>query len=282
VKLRDVLIVCVVIGLSCSPVPAQSIFEDSFEWGTICAWSHGTGSTDCSMAWVAAGEFTMGSSTGDGDEDPAHLVYLNAFYIDWTEVTVAEYAACVSGGPCVVPDTGGSCNWGVSGHDAYPVNCLDWYQASTYCGWSGKRLPTEAEWERAAGGTDGRTYPWGEATPSCTYAIMHDASGWGCGADGTWPVGSKLAGRSPVGALDMAGNVQEWVSDWHDDDYYASSPYSNPTGPATGTRKVLRGGAWGNPPDSPIPFFQTTDRNSEEPDISKYSSNGFRCAKNTP
>ena len=85
-----------------------------------------------------------------------------------------------------------------------------------------------------------------------------------------------------MGALDMAGNVQEWVSDWYDVDYYASSPYANPSGPLTGTRKVMRGGSWANPADSPIPFFQTTDRDSEEPAISKYSSNGFRCAKDSP
>jgi formylglycine-generating enzyme required for sulfatase activity len=281
-KIRAALMVCVMYGLTSSPVPAQTIFEDNFDWGTVCAWSSAVPATDCSMAWVAAGEFTMGTNTGSGDEDPQHAVYLNAFSIDWMEVTVADFAACVSSGSCVPPDSDSGCNWGVAGHDAHPVNCLDWYQASSYCGWAGKRLPTEAEWERAAGGTDGRTYPWGEATPSCTYAVMHDDSGWGCGADGTWPVGSIPAGVSPVGALDIAGNVQEWVSDWYDVDYYASSPYANPTGPLTGTRKVMRGGSWANPADSPIPFFQTTDRDSEEPAISKYSSNGFRCAKDSP
>ena len=123
--------------------------------------------TDGDMVFVPAGEFTMGSPDGQGDNDehPQHTVYLNAFYIDKTEVTAAQYQRCVEAGACSAPDTGGYCTYGAAGKSDHPVNCVDWNQAVAFCRWAGKRLPTEAEWEKAARGTDGRVYPWGDQAP---------------------------------------------------------------------------------------------------------------------
>jgi formylglycine-generating enzyme required for sulfatase activity len=148
------------------------------------------------MVRVPAGEFTMGSKGGHSDEKPEHRVYLEEFYIDKYEVTVAQYRACVEAGACTAPSTGQYYNWGRSERENHPINGVDWDQAQAYCGWAGKRLPSEAEWEKAARGTDGRTYPWGNATPTCGYAVMSQG-GDGCGQDSTWPVGSKPSGASP-------------------------------------------------------------------------------------
>jgi len=118
----------------------------------------------------------------------------------------------------------------------HPVVCIDWNNANTYCEWAGKQLPTEAQWEKAARGTDGHTYPWGEGID------CHKAQYWKCGGE-TVAVGTKN-GVSPYGAYDMAGNVWKLVSDWYDDNYYATSPRSNPAGPQSGSTWVVRGGGW--------------------------------------
>jgi formylglycine-generating enzyme required for sulfatase activity len=187
------------------------------------------------MVYVTAGEFIMGSDEGGSNEQPVHAVYLDAFYIDKTEVTNVQYRACVEAGACDPP--GKTTYYDNAEYAQHPVVFVSWNDADAYCRWAGKRLPTEAEWEKAARGTDGRTYPWGEGI-DCDHAQYS-----GCGG-GTVPVGSKPKGVSPYGALDMAGNVWEWVVDWYDSGYYSRSPGRNPPGPDSGWYRVLRGGSW--------------------------------------
>jgi len=228
------------------------------------------------MVLIPGGAFEMGSDYSS-NQQPIRQVHVDSFWMDETEVTVEAYSACVDDGTCSEPSTGGSCNWMVAGREDHPVNCVTWFQAEAYCGWAGggtKRLPTEAEWEKAARGTDAREYPWGDSpAPSCTHVVMNEG-GSGCGMSSTWPVGSKPLGDAPYGAHDMAGNVWEWVADWY------ASPYDeaetdNPTGPAIGTLRVLRGGSWGN---STTDDFRAADRHSGDPTFD-YLSVGFRCAR---
>ena len=217
------------------------------------------------MVQVPAGAFWMGCNASVDascydDEKPQHEVTLSAYEIDLTEVTVLAYAACVTAGACSTPSSSSSCSssqygtYGASGKEQHPINCVTWTQSSAYCAWKGKRLCTEAEWEKAArGGCEkypGKTcsaampkYPWGNAAATCTYAVMGDG-GYGCGTDSTWAVGSKPLGASPYGVLDMAGNVWEWVQDWYASDYYTTSPGTNPTGPASSSFRVRRGGGF--------------------------------------
>jgi formylglycine-generating enzyme required for sulfatase activity len=181
------------------------------------------------------------------DEKPGRRVQVSAFQIDKTEVTVSAYRRCVQAGACSAPATGGSCNWGQEGRGQHPVNCIDWEQARTYCTWAGKRLPTEAEWEKAARGTDGRKYAWGnrgygaaglvaniaDEAAKRQYPDWTVADGYNDGFVETAPVGSFPAGASPYGAVDMIGNVWEWTADWDG---------------SGRTSRVVRGGSWyGNP-----------------------------------
>jgi len=207
------------------------------------------------MVLVPAGEFMMGMSTEEAlsecrkysqdcksewfsDEAPVHRVKLDAFYLDKDEVTQGEYDECVRAGRCKDNEKYD----GLTG-TRQPVVGVDWNDAKSYCAWAGKRLPSEAEWEKGARGTDGRVYPWGNQAPSCQYAVMDDG-GFGCGLKKTWEVGSKPAGASPYGAMDLAGSVWEWVADWSGESYYQQSPSQNPTGPSSGTFRVVRGGSW--------------------------------------
>jgi len=230
------------------------------------------------MVLVPAGEFMMGCNEAVdtqclNDEKPYHKVSLDAYYIDIYEVTVRQYGACVKAGTCSNPDTGGGCNWSVSDRKSHPINCVDWNQADSFCKWAGKRLPTEAEWEKAARGTDGRIYPWGNKQASCNYAIMND-DGNGCGKDSTWAVGSKKSGASPYGAMDMAGNVAEWVADRYDENYYQSSLSNNPTGPWLGEYRALRGSWWGSDPGA----LRASHRYRSDPGV-RGNNIGFRCAR---
>ena len=188
----------------------------------------------------------MGCSSDDNqcidNERPQHTVTLDAYYIDKYEVTNARYQACVVSDACSPPNEvrpfTQELYYGNTAYADYPVVHVTWDQAEAYCAWAGKRLPTEAEWEKAARGTDGRTYPWGEQAPDRMLLNYNGNEGR------TTPVGSYPDGASPYGALDMAGNVMEWTADWYDDDYYSVSPERNPPGPSAGEMRVLRGGSW--------------------------------------
>jgi eukaryotic-like serine/threonine-protein kinase len=227
---------------------------------------------DVSMVLIPAGEFTMGSDNGDADEQPVHTVYLDDFYIDKYEVTNKLYEACVDAGMCDPPKQSDSTThpsyYGDPEFDNYPVIYVDWYMAKTYCEWRGIQLPTEAQWEKAARGTDGRTYPWGE-TVDKTYANSSEDVG------DTTEVGSYANGVSSYGVYDMAGNVFEWVADWYSETYYQDSPSSNPLGPDTGQYRVLRGGSWRSLPYS----FRSSFRGAYDLPDSAGNILGFRCAK---
>ncbi len=193
------------------------------------------------MVFISAGSFEMGrSDTIKTDESPAHAVFLDGYWIDRFEVTNAQYAGCVQAGECLPPQKISSYSaqryFGNPEYENFPVVWVDWNQAAAYCTWVGGRLPSEAEWEKAARGTEGLIYPWGEQAPNDRLLNFNkeDAS----------EVGSHPAGASPYGVMDMAGNVWEWVADWYDSDYYSISPPTNPTGPSSGKYRVERGGAW--------------------------------------
>ena len=231
------------------------------------------------MVFVPAGKFLRGCNN-DVDiecgsypnESPGAQIDLDSFYIDRTEVTANAYAICINAGYCTALKSAGFCNWEIAEKGNHPMNCVTQSESEAYCTWAGKRLPTEAEWEKAARGTDGRTYPWGEEIASCNYAVMDDG-GNGCGADSTMPVGSKPAGVSPYGALDMSGNVWEWTADWYDSSYYVSSPSRNPTGPNFGSERVKRGGSFYSLRESDL--RASVRRNwFNSPDF----ETGFRCA----
>jgi formylglycine-generating enzyme required for sulfatase activity len=222
-------------------------------------------------------DFTVDPLCG-GSEFPYHPVYLDAFDIDRYEVTVLQYRECVEQGACSLPAADDYCNYALAGREYHPVNCVSWDQANTYCAWAGKRLPTEAEWEKAARGTDDRLYPWGDATATCQYAVINDGGGDGCGTDGTLPVGSRPAGVSPYGIHDLAGNVLEWVADWYDYSYYWESPASNPTGPDSTDERSARGSGWFW---NQARWSRASQRGGFEP-LSDGNGLGFRCASSDP
>jgi formylglycine-generating enzyme required for sulfatase activity len=220
-------------------------------------------------AFIPAGEFLMGSLDddpfADPDERPAHLVYLDSYWIDISEVTNGQFLACVAAGVCTPPRH--SFRYGEASYRGHPVLGVALNQAAAYCAWAGRRLPTEAEWERAARGTDGRLYPWGNQLPDGSRANFS-----GIRQD-TAAVGSFPAGASPYGALDMAGNAWEWVSDAYEVNYYAESPSRNPSGGESANQFVIRGGSWTAGPTalrSANRFWAYPRRNDTD---------GFRCAQ---
>lgn len=230
------------------------------------------------MVLVPAGEFTMGSNEGNDDERPVHRIHLDAYYIDKYEVTVGQYGEFLDANSFDPPPS-----WTTMAQPSYenrPVVNVDWKDANNYCRWAGKRLPTEAEWEKAARGTDQRIYPWGNDPPTPQRA-NYGKTTWN-NHTALVPVGQLEDGKSPYGIYDLAGNVWEWVSDWYDPDYYTNSPLRNPTGPEAGKYKVMRGGSWDLVPENlrssrrDFNVMSTTDYDS--PAYRNFNS-GFRCAK---
>ena len=243
--------------------------------------------TEHLMVLVPAGEFTMGSDRGEADERPEHVVHLDAFYCDKYEVTNAQYLAFMNATAAIagaedhklmelddsgvqIRSAGESFELKSAAVARRPVVEVSWHGAMAYCEWMGGRLPTEAEWEKAARGMDGRRYPWGTRIdrPKANYKGLFSTA---------VEVGSYPQGSSPYGICDMAGNVWEWVADWYSNAYYAESPQRNPTGPESGTFRIIRGGAWG----TDGAYLRTSYRMGLSPE-STDDSIGFRCARDAP
>lgn len=225
---------------------------------------------------IPAGEFLMGSLDSDWEagsyEKPAHTVYLDAYWIDQTAVTNAKYAKCVQAGVCQPPVPQSSYTrqsyFGDALYDNFPVIYVTWNDAKAYCEWAGRRLLTEAEWEKAARGADGRKYPWGNEAPDA--GKLNFAGNVG----DTVEVGHYPQSASPYGVLDMAGNVWQWVADWYGDTYYAASPAQNPAGPESGETRVMRGGGW----YSTARVIRAANRDSYQP-TDHFGNAGIRCGR---
>ncbi len=246
------------------------------------------------MVLISDGLFGMGNSSksASSDQIPAHQVFLDSYYIDKHEVTFQEYEKFIQAGGYQKREFWTEDGWkfirqnqiagylvmGQKGAEMLvqklynapdqPVIGVSWYEADAYSRWAGKRLPTEAEWEKAARGPKGFLYPWGNEMnfANISYRVTNGKR--------TVPVGSFPSGASPYGVMDMAGNVWEWCSDWYDETYYAKSPSKNPQGPVSGTHRVLRGGAWG----SNRMQLQSTYRYYDQPTYRGFNV-GFRCVK---
>lgn len=237
------------------------------------------------MVLVPAGSFPMGVPSGDRDggrdEYPRHDVFVDTFMIDKFEVTNGRYLEFVKSTGHRVPQNPRNPTrnlWqGESITDSLvdrPVINVDWFDAEAYCRWAGKRLPREAEWEKAAKGTSDRRFPWGNVEPTAKHLNYNQR--W-IGEKTLMPAGSYEAGKSPYGLYDMAGNVWEWVNDWYDARYYERSPKKNPKGPDTGTKKVIRGAGWQNE----TPTVRIFTRVESDPTV-RNESTGFRCASSGP
>ncbi len=238
------------------------------------------------LEWVpvAAGEFEMGAEGehAGADEQPKHKVFVDAFLIGKYEVTNAQYHAFVKATGHRTPENCCEPKYNIwkgdspaPGVEELPVINVSWDDADAFCKWSGGRLPTEAEWEKAARGTDGRIYPWGNEPPSGNRAnySFDPVSMW----DGAASLAKKDQyefGKSPYGAFEMAGNVWEWTQDWYDENYYKSSPAKNPTGPPKGDARVIRGASWRNTAD----MLRAANRNKHAPGERRVYI-GIRCAK---
>lgn len=228
---------------------------------------------DIPMRLVPAGEFEMGS-TSENDEQPIHMVYLDAFYMDKYEVTNFQYKECVATLRCTPPQETNSFSrtnyYDNSEFYDYPVIYVSWSQAAVYCQWRGGSLPTEAQWEKAARSTDGRLYPWGEGF-DCNKANYANCIG------DTTIVGRYDNGQSPYGIYDLAGNVAEWTLDWYLNTYYKDSPTNNPLGPSSGQDRIVRGGSW----NFSVGVLRASDRGRENPELGN-NYTGFRCVKDAP
>ena len=220
------------------------------------------------MQLIPAGMFQMGADDLPATATPVHGVRLSAFCMDTTEVTVAAYRMCTAPG-CTAPNAGSTCNWMVGGRDTHPINCLDWNQSRAYCQWRGGDLPTESQWEYAARGTDGRVYPWGSTPAPSSQLCWNSAS--------SCVVGSYPLGNSPFGLVDMAGNVLEWTLDWYASYTGSAGSYAtDPTGPSSGSSRVIRGGSFGFQVGS-TGVRASYREGKAAVDRSQYL--GFRCAR---
>ena len=249
-----------------SPTSAPTLIPTtgpSMEVGSVVPYIDGS-----NLVAVPAGEFTMG---GKGTDNPEHPVIISDYWVYSTKVTNQQYALCVSLGKCTPPDPDD--NPGYSDHQRAnnPVTGVTYNQAATYCGFVQGRLPTEAEWEKAARDPQGGNYPWGDTTPTCELANFDNC------ANGTTSVVNYSNGGSYYGALDMAGNAFEWTADWYDANYYQNSPAENPPGPESGTVRVVRSSGYDSKPEQ----VAITNRNSEDPQNHR-ANLGFRCVVDEP
>jgi len=240
------------IGQAVPPIPSDS--KTSLKDGML-------------QVYIPEGEFIMGR--GNSGDAPAHAVYMDAFWMDRVEVTNAMYLKCINAGICTNPASDNIYynKWAYRNH---PIIYITWYQSNEYCQWADRRLPTEAEWEKSARGTDSRPYPWGFTNPNPRLAnyedtMIHEAI----------PVFHYPLGASPYGVLNMSGNAREWVADWYDPNYYYVSPYANPQGPSSGNQRSLRSGSY-NEDYHEVAVYR---RYRHEPQ-SAGLSRGFRCAQN--
>jgi formylglycine-generating enzyme required for sulfatase activity len=280
-----VLGVCALVWLGLSKVSADSLFDipklvarniayfDSLDLGkakpAVTTKQQIASKDGMVLIYVPAGKFIMGTNIKNViQSNPKRQVYVSAFWIDRTEVSNAMYARCVKDGKCDPPINPRGKNHYYDSHFAnYPVVYVRWSDAVAYCLWADRRLPSEAEWEKAARGTDGRAYPWGNNDPNPSLLNYNNNIG------GLMPVDSYPSGAGPYGVLNMAGNVREWVNDWYDVHYYLQMAINNPVGPSGGKERTLRGGAF----DDTVRQITTYNRFSHWP-WSAGNDRGFRCA----
>lgn len=243
--------------------PGSDGYIERFGAGDACEFE--------TMVLIPAGEFTRGAD--QKADEPIKKIGLHGFYIDRHEVTNVDYAECVKQGKCTAPKKTGSATQTKYYDDPkyanYPVVNVTWDQAQAYCQFRGKRLPTEAEWEKAARGLERNVYPWGDAQPTCEQAQYKD-----CTDKDTLEVNKRPKGASPFGVEDMAGNVREWVADYYKEDYYKDSPNTNPKGPTQGTERVVRGGSF----QSEASNIRASSRDKLKPDTFA-DDVGFRCTQ---
>lgn len=221
--------------------------------------------------YIPEGEFLMGTNEEHTSANsPQHPVYLDAYWMDKVEVTNAMYLKCMEAAGCTRPASDNILydNWVYRDH---PITWVTWFQAEDYCRWAGRRLPTEAEWEKAARGTEGLRYPWGNERPNARLANFDEADIHEAVSAYRYPLGA-----SPYGVLNMSGNIREWVMDWFDPKYYIHSPYENPQGPATGEERSLRSGSY-NEDQKEIRAFSRLKHEPQSAGLSR----GFRCAQDT-
>ena len=236
---------------ACLPAEIGSSFNNPF--------------TSNDLALVPAGWFLMGENDQRPSNTPQRRVYLDAYYIQLTEVTRAEFAELIEEAGYEIQ------GWGfdtLAQDGDLPVTNTLWKDADAYCSWLGMRLPSEAEWEKAARGEDGRRYPWGDQWDKTKANTLESGIG------GTLPVGSYPLGTSPYGLMDMTGNAAEWVADYYDRDYYTYAPERNPRGPVQVLDHVLRGGSFDDPADWGTTYFRNSSHSAQSNPRA-----GFRCAK---
>jgi formylglycine-generating enzyme required for sulfatase activity len=225
------------------------------------------------MVVIPAGEFWMGAEDGLQDTRPLHRVHLSSYWFDKYEVTNARYRQCVEGGGCTPPKDRQA--FDDPQRVQHPVTNITWSQARSFCQWQGKRLPTEAEWEKAARGTDGRRYPWGNDEEVVKRHVRKGERT--AGTNGAEPVGRQAATASPYGVLDLIGSVSQWVKDWYAEDFYQTSSAWDPQGPLRGSFRVLRGGEWNEKqPDLRASYRGWDDVTYWGPTL------GVRCAEDVP